>query len=37
MKAAERLPRERMGVHRAAPHMYEVTNSGAFTSRGSQI
>ncbi|HEX8503705.1 MAG TPA: hypothetical protein VF659_24180 [Pyrinomonadaceae bacterium] len=25
-KAAERLQRERMGVRRAEPHMYEVTN-----------
>jgi hypothetical protein len=25
-RAAERLQRERMGVRRAEPHMYEVTN-----------
>lgn len=25
-RAAERLQNERMGVRRAAPHMYEVTN-----------
>jgi hypothetical protein len=30
-RAAERLQRERMGVRRAEPHMYEVTNKAKGT------
>jgi hypothetical protein len=42
-KAAERLTKERMGIRRAEPHMYEVTNKAKgvtyhvrFTRRGEQ-